>query len=83
MVQTWFSNSKTKQDYHEDYQTNISNLLLFLLLIKIVVLCTFLVLKGFSHITIKAMEVCAKVDERFNNYMMNLYKKHVNKSLNQ
>lgn len=52
-------------------------LLLFLMLtIKVVVLCAFLVLKGLSHIPIKAMEVCAKVDERLNNYMMNLYKKH-------
>lgn len=59
-------------------------LLLFLMLtIKIVVLCAFLVLKGLSYIPIKAMEVCAKVDERVNNYMMNLYKKHVNKSINQ
>lgn len=52
-------------------------LLLFqMLTIKIEVLCAFLVLKGLSHITIKAMEVCAKVDERVSNYMMNLYKKH-------
>lgn len=52
-------------------------LLLFLLLtVKIVVLCAFLVLKGLSDITIKAMEVCAKVDEKLNNYMMNLYKTH-------
>ena len=53
-------------------------LLLFLMLtIKIVVLCSFLVLKGLSQIPFKAMEVFAKVDERVNNYMMNLYKKHV------
>lgn len=59
-------------------------LLLFLMLtIKVVVLCAFLVLKGLSHIPLKAMEVCAKVDERLNNYMMNLYKTHVNKSINQ
>lgn len=52
-------------------------LLLFLMLtVKIVVLCAFLVLKELSLIPIKAMEVCAKVDERLNNYMMNLYKTH-------
>jgi hypothetical protein len=53
-------------------------LVLFLLLtIKVVVLCAFLVLKVLSDIPFKAMEVCAKVDEFVNNYMMNLYKKHV------
>lgn len=63
-------------------------LLLFLLLtIKVVVLCTFLVLKGLSYIPLKAMEVCVKVDERVNNYMKSLYKKHMsryeNESINQ
>ena len=51
-------------------------LLLFLLLtIKIVVLCAFLVLKGLSHIPLKAMEFCAEVDGKLNGYMISIYKK--------
>ena len=59
-------------------------LLLFLMLtMKILVLCAFLLLKAIIHIPLKAMEFCTEVDGKLNGYMISIYKKHVNKSINQ